>query len=464
MSGSSEGAPPVRLARSMHGFGALLITLTALSPSIGLFVVGSEVLHQAGTGTFLCFAAAALLGVAMACVYGELGSAFPDTGGEYTLVGRAMGPAWGFAMLGTTLIGISIAPALLGLGTMDYLAVLNPDLPRVPVAIGLVVIVTLIAILNIRLNALVTGICLAVELLALGAVAVLGLSHPHQELAVALHPVVASAQGLIPTPIAIMGVGVVSGIYAFNGYGSVIYMGEELHQAPQRLAKVVFWALGLAVVAELVPLGAILIGAPDLQALTASKEPIPYFLETLGGQRVAEVMSLGVALAFFNTMIAVALMAGRLLYASGRDRVWPEAFSRLIERVHPTLGSPWIATLFMGATSVAWCLAPKSLVLTILAFGNVAMYAALCLATLSGRRTGATDHAGWRMPLFPLAPIVGLVTLAGVTWSGLADPKTGQKGLFATVAVIAVSVAYYWLFLRGKGRWAHRGPAGDEAP
>ena len=37
------------LARTMGGVGALLITLSGLSPSIGVFVVGSDVIHQAGT-------------------------------------------------------------------------------------------------------------------------------------------------------------------------------------------------------------------------------------------------------------------------------------------------------------------------------------------------------------------------------------------------------------------------------
>ena len=70
------GEPPaasraeVGLQRSMHGFGALLITLSCLSPSIGVFLVGSDVIHQAGTSAFICFVAAALLGVAMAAVYG----------------------------------------------------------------------------------------------------------------------------------------------------------------------------------------------------------------------------------------------------------------------------------------------------------------------------------------------------------------------------------------------------------
>ena len=54
--------------------------------------MGQVVVAQAGTGAVLCFALTALLGVATAFVYAELSSAFPLTGGEYTMIGRTMGP------------------------------------------------------------------------------------------------------------------------------------------------------------------------------------------------------------------------------------------------------------------------------------------------------------------------------------------------------------------------------------
>ncbi|MEI9891393.1 MAG: hypothetical protein WDN45_13430 [Caulobacteraceae bacterium] len=64
----------------MGPLGALFITLSGLSPSIGVFVVASDVIHAAGTAAFLCFAAAGVLGLAIAGVYAELASAWPETG------------------------------------------------------------------------------------------------------------------------------------------------------------------------------------------------------------------------------------------------------------------------------------------------------------------------------------------------------------------------------------------------
>ncbi len=460
------GQPPAAsvaeatLKPSMHGFGALLITLSCLSPSIGVFVVGSDVIHQAGTSIFLCFAAAALLGVAMAAVYGELASAYPQTGGEYTILGKALGPGWGVAALGINLLGFSLAQSLSGLGVATYLSVLAPGLPAVPTAAVLVVLVTGIAVLNIRINAWITGVFLAVELSALAALALMGLLHPQRSFAAAvLHPVVLGGHGdLIPASLALAGAATAGGVYAFNGYGAVVFLGEELHEAPRRIARVVYMALGVAVVTELLPVLGVLIGAPDLHALLSAHDPAPFFIASVGGPWLAKLMSVGVALAIFNAMIAVALMGGRQLYATGRDKLWPEPVSRAMTLIHPRLGSPWVATLIMGAAALLGCFVDPRVLVLILGNGNVALYAGLCAAVMMGRRSGATGHAGYRMPLYPLAPLLALAALIAVVWFDLHDVE-GAKGLAATAVVVIASLIYYALVLRRRAAWAYRGPA-----
>jgi amino acid transporter len=247
--------------------------------------------------------------------------------------------------------------------------------------------------------------------------------------------------------LAVLGAATAGAIYAFNGYGAVVFLGEEMNEAPRRIAAVVFLALGVAVVTELAPLAGVLIGAPDLHALTTASTPIPAAIAALGGPVTARVMSLAVALAIFNAMIAVALMAGRQLYSTGRDGLWPARASRALARVHPRLGSPWVATLAMGATGLLACLADPHVLVLVLGNGNVAIYAGLCLAALAGRRSGATAHAGFRMPLFPLPPLFALGFLAAVVGFDLVDPA-GRDGLAATLVTVAAALAYYAAVLR----------------
>ena len=443
--------------RAMGPLGALFITLSGLSPSIGVFVVGADVLHQAGSATFLCFVAAGLLGAAVANVYAELASAFPETGGEYTIVGRILGPSWGLVMLGLNLLTFSIGPATTALGVASYLQAVLPNLPTIPAAMALTALGMGVSILNVRLNAWVTGLFLAVELISLALVAWLGFAHPHRELGEALRPVLLGPGGILtPASPAAFGLGAAAAIYAFDGYGSVVYLGEEMHEAPRRIAKVVFWALGLAALFMLTPILAALVGAPSLPALFSAQQPIQALAAELGGPVAAKVLSLAVALALFNAMIASALMGGRHLYSSGRDRVWPQRASAALSRLHPRFNSPWIATLAIGVTSLLWCLVRLDLLLILIGDGTAAIYLCMCLAALKGRG-GQAAHAPYHMPLFPWLPLLALAGLVAVGVADLLDAE-GREGLMVSAAVAIAAVGYAKLVLSKSGRWAHRGP------
>lgn len=445
--------------RAMGPLGALFITLSGLSPSIGVFLVAPDVIHAAGTAALLCFAAAGVLGLAIGGVYAELASAYPETGGEYTIVGRILGPSAGFAMLGLNLFTFSIGPAITSLGVISYVQVVFPGIPAIPSAMALVVLCMAMGVLNIRLNAWITGAFLLIELASLATVAWLGFTHPARSaLAVSLHPVMLDPAGhLAPVSMAALGVGAAAAIYAFDGYGSVVYFGEEIHAAPRQMAKVVFRALFVGALFMLTPVLAVVGGSPDLPALIDDASAVAHFVQRLGGDGVHKVMSLGVALALFNAMLAISLMGGRQLYSSARDQAWPPRISRAVSRLHLRFNSPWVATTVLGTTGVLWCLMPIDLLLILIGEGTAAIYACMCVAAIRGRK-GAAAHAPWRMPLYPLGPWLALLALIAVGVSELFDADA-RKGLMATVAVVVGSVGYYRLALHGRDRWGHKGPA-----
>jgi amino acid transporter len=361
-----------------------------------------------------------------------------------------------------SLLGFSVSQAVSGFGVASYLSAIAPGLPPAPTAAVLVVIVTALGVLNIRINAVVTGLFLAVELAALLFVSLIGALHPHRDLlAAVIHPVVAQPNGLLaPASLALVGAAASGGIYAFNGYGAVVLLGEELHQARSRIVWVVFLALGVATLTELGPVVSILIGGGDLREILASPTPISTFVARAAGSTASKVLSVGVALAIFNAMIAVALMGGRQLYATGRDQLWPTGFNVAITRLHPRFGSPYIATIVLGVTALAGCFIDPRVLVLVLGNGNVALYFGLCLAVIVGRSTGTTAHAAFRTPLHPVIPVLCLLALCGVVWFDLHD-EAGAKGLGATLVAMGVGLFYYVLVLRRRPTFSYRVPGLD---
>jgi len=446
--------------------GVLLLTLSAITPAASVYVILPGVIQTAGSGTIISLVVASVVGLAIAFIYAELASAYPISGGEYTFFGRTLGPLVGFAYMGMNAISCGFAPAVLALGAGNYLRAIWPDLPVVPFAIGMCGFATICGVLNIRTNAVLTGLFLAVELIALVVLAALGFLHPSRGVAeLVLHPVILKGGVLAPAPIAAIGLATAVAIFAFNGSGAAVYFSEEMHDAPRRVARAIVLSFVVTVAFEFIPTFAVLLGAPDLKALIASPSPFSDFVALRGGRALNIAVSLGVALASVNALIAIVLVFARFFYATGRDRAWPAPISSALTRIHPRLHSPWVADLTAGGLATIGCFVPFHLLLVLTGTGVVVMYALLCIGVMAGRRNGSTAHRAYHQPLYPVAPVLGLVTLAYVLYTDWLDTDVGRPSLFATVITAAVAFAYCIAMRRRRGPdWDITIPAGEEQP
>ncbi|OYY72403.1 APC family permease [Sphingomonas sp. 28-63-12] len=460
----TDASTPPKLKREMSGIGGMIITLTNLSPSIGVFIVAPVLIQQSGTFVITACLLAVLLGCIVAGIYAELGSAFPHAGGDYVLVGNTLGPTARFASLAGMLLLVPVALALSALGVADFLKVIAPFVQPIPCALACIILVTAMAALSIRMNAWITGLFLAIEIAAVVATGALGVLHPHNDLFQAiLHPVMASSQGgLQATPVLAMALAGSAAIFALNGYGGAVIFGEEVVGARQKLVWIIYGVLFLGAATIIPPLMGVIIGAPDLAALSASATPLQDFIVAAGGQQVANVISLGVAVAVFNAMIAIALMGGRILYAAARENAFHASLNGILSKVHPGFGSPWVATLAIGFAGLLLCFVPLS-VLVMISGSNVAMgYGLVALSLIVGRRTGATAKSAWAMPLHPIGPVIVILTVLWLLFTALSDEQTGRPGVVAILGILAVGALYYQLVVRRGAAWAHHDPEEEE--
>ena len=452
------------LARGMGVMGALFLTLSAETPASSVFVILPGVIQAAGTGALISMAAAGIVALCMALTYAELGSAFPSAGGEYAIVGTVLGPAAGFAVLGVNLFNMILAASVLALGVAGYLAAVWPPgsllgVSPVGAALAALAIGTGLGILNIRSSAAVTGAFLAVELAALGLVTALGAGHAVRPLSALIGTplkLAASGHGLEAVGLGGLATGVVVGLFAYDGYGSAIYLAEEVTDVRRKLVRAVLWALAVTAVTEMAALSAVLAGARDLQGLLAAGDGmIADFTSQVGGAALGRAVSGGIALAILNAVIALVLMTGRQLYAAARDGVWPGAAGRALTAVHGRTGAPWVATLVAGALSAAFCLVPLRLLLTLSGSSITLVYIALTLACLlhGKRRAGAP---GWKLPLWPWPPLLALGLLVVFAGASLQD---GALSFAVSVACAGAAAAYYRLVLKPRGGWRLAGPS-----
>lgn len=447
------------LSRSISVLGNIFITLSGVTPAASVFIIAPVALAAAGSGSFLAFIFAAIVGVLMAFCWAELSAAFPIAGGDYALVwhsfkGKTSPLAGPMSFITFSLYAdfIAFIPAVIALGAGTYFGVVANVDPRYVGAV-IMILASGVAMLKVRFGAIVTGAFLTLELLALLVLTVLGLTHAHHWGSL-IHPVVGVAHGVL-APVAFSGVLALTSVavFSYNGYANSVNFAEETAGPSRNVARAILWSLVITVVAELIPLTATILGAPSLATMTRSAVPLQYFIEATSNHVVYDIVSIFIVLAIFNAVIAIVLSYARIMYSAARDRAFPGPINKWMASIHPKFQSPWMATMFIGILGAVLCLTVSLNTLVNLTGASlVADYAFIAIAALVARPTGATANSSYKMPWWPLPPVLALGSLAYVF--------TQQTSLLLRVTLITMAVGLvYWalVILPQRGRaWSLR--------
>jgi amino acid transporter len=433
-----------QLARTLKVAGNMTITLAVIGPAASVFAIGSVALRQHGSGTFLAFLIAALISACLAVSWAELGALYPIAGGLYGIVARVLGRRAGFLALVLQLALFVIVPSAFALAAGQYLTALWPAVSPRTTPLALLAAATVLAAAGIRFNAAVTATLLALEMTIILVVSALGFAHADWSLAgTLLDPRVYADGSATPATLRTLLAGVVLGLGAYAGYGSAVIFSEET-QGPRRgIARAVLGALGVAVVAELLAIAAALLGAPSQAQLTTAPAPMSYLIRSLGGDTLVTIVTLALVATFFNILLAVLLEYARILYSSGRDRTWPAPLSRAVGRVHPRTRTPVVATLTIGVAALTLtAVSDYAAAVTFASLTVVATFALIALSALVSRVLQADLARPYRMPLWPLPPVVAL---AGVAVTVLLQTS---RDLAIVAGILAAGVLYDAAYLR----------------
>ena len=445
---AAPGSYDADLSRSLGVGGNVLITLSSISPASSVFILGGAALAAYGTGVFWAFAIAGVISICIAFCYAELASRYPVAGGDYSLVSRALGPAFGVATFVISLISLPLIIAVFALGVADYLGVAIGGLSPLATALVVTAAATGTACLNIRTNAWVTGVFLVIEMAALALLTVLGFVHMERPVTALFDPqaVDFATGGLAPLGIAGLVLAVTQGIFSFNGYGGAVYFAEETKNVRRAIVHAVLWSAIITIFSELIPLAAILLGADSLESLFGEALPVEAFLAEHAGHLFTVFVLIAVAFAIVNAIIAIALQAGRLLYSAARDQAMPAGLARRLAVVRRSSHTPVIATATMGTLALLGCFVPIDVLLTATGSTLAFSYMFIALAALVGRR-GATAGCRYRMPLWPLPPVLALIAIGTIFVVGVLDP-TQWPSLGIAFGIVVAGFAYYACYLR----------------
>jgi APA family basic amino acid/polyamine antiporter len=194
--------------------------------------------------------------------------------------------------------------------------------------------------------------------------------------------------------------------FAYIGFDSVSTHAEEARN-PQRdvpigiiaslLLCTVLYISVAAVLTGMVPYNQIDIHAPVAEAFKQAGLTWAQFLVGLG------------ALAGMTSVILVLMLSqARLLLAMARDGLLP---SKFFADVHPRFRTPWKGTIVTGIwVGLMAAFIPLHILAELVNIGTLLAFIIVCLAVLIMRVRNPQQHRPFKAPLFPVVPILGVLT------------------------------------------------------
>jgi ethanolamine permease len=367
--------------------------------------------------------------------YTELACAIPKAGGAFDYAVRALGKDWGFLGGMAQNIEFIFAPPAIAFAIGAYLNIFMPTVPILVIAIFAYLVFTALNIYGIQAAAsfeLVITIIAVIGLLLFAGTALPAFEWKNLE------------QNALPNGWAGAFAALPFAIWFFLAIEGVANVAEETIN-PQRNVLIGFGSaiLTLVLLCLLTFTSAVGVGGwetvvyPEAGA-APSDSPLPLALAHTVGQahiayKVVAVIGLFGLVASFHGII---LAAGRATLEFGRVGYAP----RILGRVHPRFKTPANALLInMGIGIIALLTGKTGEIITIACFGALTLYIVSMVALIKLRQQEPELERPFRVPLYPLTPIVALV-IASVAFVAI----TLDNPMLAALYFALLAVAYLW--------------------
>ena len=399
---------------------------------------------RSGFALLMLWVVGGVTAVCGALTYAELGSTIRRSGGEYAFLSHIYHPAAGFVSgWVSATIGFAAPTALAAITFGTYLSSVVPALPGRWLAVGLVVVLSLVHGSTHRTSGGFQRWSTTLKVLLILAFCAAGLALVRAPQPLDILP---SATGVSSILSGGFAVSLIFVSYSYSGWNAATYVTRELRD-PRRTLPRALGAGTLLVTLLYVGLNYVFLRAAPAEEMVGRLE-VGYIAAThIFGARGADIMGITLALLLVSTVSAMVLAGPRVLHAIGDD--YPTF--RFLRRLNAK-GIPAVAIYAQGAVSLAFILTESFE--TILVFAGFTMglntlLAAAGVFVLRHREsarpggdagTGAGAGAPYRTWGYPVTPLIFLaVTGWTLTYILIERPLEAGLGL----GLIAVGLAIY---------------------
>lgn len=401
---------------------------TGATLSAGFFLLPGIAAVDAGPALVLAYLLAALpLIPAMFSVI-ELATAMPRAGGVYYFIDRSLGPLLGMiGGVGTWLaLILKVAFALVGMGA--YIALFVPDLPIVPIAVGLAVLLGFVNLVGAKKSGglqvvLVFALLTILAVFLTGGAISFQPAHFANFFAAGFDSIIATA-GMV--------------YISYVGVTKVASLSEEVKDPERNLPKGVILALLTSILIYVFGT-AVIVGLVPMDQLQGNLTPVAAAADIAFGELGVILLSLAALLAFVSVANAGMMSASRYPLAMSRDHLVPRFFGKIGKTGTPIYAILFTLTVIILIVSL---LDPMRIAKLASSF-QLLMFALVCFAVIVMRESQIQSYdPGYKSPFYPWMQIAGIILPFYLIY------EMGAIPMLFSIGLIAVSTLGYYGYAR----------------
>ena len=412
-----DSAPPAKILRLLQPFSAVAL-IVGIVIGAGIFKTPSLVAGISGDAgwALVLWMVGALISIAGALCYAELCTAYPNAGGDYHFLHRAFGRNISF------IYGWSRA-TIINTGSIALLAFVFGDYMSTLVNLGtyssavwallIVIVLTVVNLAGIHASSSMQTWLTLIEIVGLLAVVAAGFW------------VDAPASGALqwfaqaPAP-AQWGLCLVFVLLTFGGWNEAAYISAELKGGPRTMVWVILASMLTLTVIYLLVNTALLFGL-GLNGLSQSKTAAGDLLGLAFGPWAQKALGLFVAIAALTSINATMFVGARTNFAVGSD--WKAL--RKLGQWQLNIGSPKQALTLQALISMGLIALGTQeadgfsamVEFTAPVFWGFLFLVGLALLWL--RKTDPSTPRPFKVPLYPVLPVIFCAACAWLTYSSV---------------------------------------------
>ncbi|MFH8753066.1 amino acid permease [Streptomyces rimosus] len=425
----------------------------------GIFVGLSDTIARSGPAVVVSFVLAAVTCVFTAFSFAELGGAIPVSGSSYSYAYATLGERAAFLVGWCLLLEYGVSVSAVAVGWGQYLNELLNSLTgwQLPAALsnppgdGGVVNLPAVVVMLLAAVLLVRGIRESAR--ATAAMAVLKLAVLVLFCAIAF---TAFEDGNL-TPFAPEGIaGITSGasvaFFSYIGFDAITTAGEEVKNPHRNVPVAIMICIGVVTVLYgVVALSAI--GALSADQVGDRPAALSLVVNQVTHSAVGGgVIAFGAVVAIASVVLAVMYGQTRILMSMSRDGLVPRVFERISPKTATPVAGTWIVAVVFAVPAAV---VPLDVVMNLTTIGTLAVMAVVNVSVMVLRRTRPDLPRRFRVPLFPLCPLLG------IAFCGYLIYGTGPATWLQFAAFLAAGAVVYALYGRRNSRLGQGGTEAD---